>query len=251
MKRILLTLFVVAAAASGHAQTAEDTFSEAGGHYREERFADAAAAYERILAQGYVSAAVYFNLGNSYYRLGRFARAILAYERALRLEPGDADTQFNLRLANLRTTDRIDPVTELFFVSWMRSAVSSVPMSLTRILLVTVWVGLFLALSVLNLFPGMSYDRLLRAAVLILFIGLLPVGGLYFMQRQKVLDRSEAIVLERVVTAKASPDDRSVDAFVIHEGLKVQLGDSVGEWVRITLPDGKVGWVKAEVCERI
>jgi len=42
-----------------------------------------------------------------------------------------------------------------------------------------------------------------------------------------------------------------VDAFVIHEGLKVRITDAVGEWVRIALPDGKVGWVLQTTAERI
>jgi len=54
-----------------------------------------------------------------------------------------------------------------------------------------------------------------------------------------------------VVTAKTSPDIQSLDAFVIHEGLKVRLSDSVAGWVKILLADGKIGWVRAEDCERI
>jgi uncharacterized protein YgiM (DUF1202 family) len=42
-----------------------------------------------------------------------------------------------------------------------------------------------------------------------------------------------------------------VDAFVIHEGAKVKLTDLVGDWVKITLVDGKVGWIPADQCERI
>jgi len=54
-----------------------------------------------------------------------------------------------------------------------------------------------------------------------------------------------------VVTAKTSPDAQSLDAFVAHEGLKVKLSDAVGEWMKIVLPDGKVGWIRAQDCKRI
>jgi SH3-like domain-containing protein len=53
------------------------------------------------------------------------------------------------------------------------------------------------------------------------------------------------------VTAKSSPDVKAVDAFVIHEGVKVKLTDAVGEWVKVTLVDGKIGWIPAVQCERI
>jgi len=33
--------------------------------------------------------------------------------------------------------------------------------------------------------------------------------------------------------------------------VKVKLTDSVGEWVKVTLVDGKIGWIPSEQCERI
>jgi SH3-like domain-containing protein len=42
-----------------------------------------------------------------------------------------------------------------------------------------------------------------------------------------------------------------LDAFVIHEGVKVKLSDSLGDWVKIVLADGKVGWIRSQECERI
>ena len=76
-------------------------------------------------------------------------------------------------------------------------------------------------------------------------------GGILALQLYEASSRAEAIVLDPVVTAKASPDEQSVDTFVIHSGLKVDLGESVGEWVRITLADGKVGWIRNTSCEPI
>ena len=63
--------------------------------------------------------------------------------------------------------------------------------------------------------------------------------------------KDKAVVTAQTVTAKSSPDAKSVDAFVIHEGVKVKLTDAVGDWVKITLVDGKVGWILSEQCERI
>jgi len=114
----LILSFVVAA----EAQTPEEMFQQANDQYREGRYNQAADQYESLLGRGIVSAPLFFNLGNSYYRMGRHAEAILAYERALRLEPGDEDAVFNLKLARMRTIDRIEPVPELFLISWLRAA---------------------------------------------------------------------------------------------------------------------------------
>jgi SH3-like domain-containing protein len=40
-----------------------------------------------------------------------------------------------------------------------------------------------------------------------------------------------------------SPNLRSTEAFVLHEGTAVQVLDTVENWKKIKLSDGKTGWV--------
>lgn len=232
-------------------QPADESFERGNALFREGNFAEAAAAYETILAQGVASAEVYFNLGNAYYRTGEIGRAILNYERAAGLSPGDPDIEHNLELANLRTLDRLERVPEIFLISWLRALASLLPFSVLVIIVALSWIVFFLALAVMNLAVGITVGSWMRWTVLGAIVLLVLFGSLVLVQ---VLERSghdEAIVLAKVVTAKASPDSESADAFVIHEGLKMKLGDQVGEWVKITLSDGKVGWIRSGEFERI
>lgn len=250
MKRWLL-LWLAATAPALRAQTAEDLFQRGNEAYRLGNFREAISQYEAILNQGLVSAEVYFNLGNAHYRQGAVSRAILAYERARRLSPGDEDIEHNLRLANLRTLDRIEPLPELFLVDWFHAATGVFPLSTTAMITFIAWVALFSSLALLSALRIPAMGRIARWTVPLSLVVVLLCGLLLVAQSIKYNDRSEAIVVARVVTAKTSPDPRSVDAFVLHEGLKVRLGDQVGDWVRITLADGKVGWMKSGDCERI
>ena len=97
------------------------TKAEADKAYQENDFAGAIEQYEAILEAGQESAAIYYNLGNSYYKSENIAKAILNYERALLLNPGDADTRFNLELAKSKTIDKVTPTSEVFIVTWFRS----------------------------------------------------------------------------------------------------------------------------------
>ncbi|MGA9365304.1 MAG: tetratricopeptide repeat protein [Bacteroidota bacterium] len=244
-----LTLAVVVVQLS-IAQTAVDEFEKGNSFYRNGQFDQAATAYEQILNQGLATPELYFNLGNAYYRLGKIAPAILSYERALRLAPNDPDTKHNLDLANLKTTDRIEPLPELFFIQWLHSISAVFPIHTTALLFVACWILLFGSLAAFYLFSGESIPGL-RWFALFVAVLLIPIVILLTSQYLDWRSRNNAIVTASVVTAKTSPDSQSVDAFVIHEGLKVALSDAVGDWVRITLADGKVGWIRANECERI
>lgn len=252
MRRCCAALLALASmSVVGLAQTASDDFERGNGLYREGKFAESAAAYEAILKQGYAGAAVYFNLGNAYYRLGRIAPAILAYERALRLQPNDPDIKHNLSLVNLKTSDRIEPLPNLFFIEWLRSLSVIVPLRTTIWLFAAAWALLFGGLAALYLLGSSSGLRFARMLALGAFIALIPLTVLMASQVADSSSRDDAILTAGVVTAKTSPDTQSVDAFVVHEGLKVRLSDSVAGWVKIVLADGKVGWIRAANCERI
>jgi tetratricopeptide (TPR) repeat protein len=252
MRRILISVVLLGGlCASAAAQTAMDEFDRGNAFYRDGKFEQAAAAYEIILKQGSGSPAIYFNLGNSYYRLGKTAPAILAYERALRLRPNDPDVKHNLDLVNLKTLDRIEPLPELFFIEWLRTVSSYMPLHTTIWIFVLEWLILFSSLAALYLLTNPNVLRLFRNITISVLVMLVPFGVLLVTQIADARVRNDAIVTTSVATAKTSPDPQSLDAFVIHVGLKVKLNDSVGDWIKIVLADGKVGWIRSQDCERI
>ena len=55
--------------------------------------------------------------------------------------------------------------------------------------------------------------------------------------------RSEAIVTAPMSGIKSSPDQGSVDKFILHEGSKVKISDRVDSWLKVTIADGSKGWV--------
>lgn len=251
-RRFILALLAAAALTiSAGAQTALDEFERGNAFYREGKFEQATSAYEAILKQGLASPAIYFNLGNSYYRLGKVAPAILAYERALRIQPNDPDIKHNLDLVNLKTIDRIEPLPELFFVEWLRSFSVFVPLHTTVWLFAVSWLALFGSLAMIYLLTNSNALPPFRALMIAAIVVLIPLAILLVTQIVDSRNRNDAIVTPSVVTVKTSPDAQSVDAFVAHEGLRVKLSDAVGEWVKIVLADGKVGWIQSADCERI
>ena len=99
------------------------TKAEADSAYVRGEYQQAITQYESLLKQG-ASADLYYNLGNAYYRTENITRAVLNYERALLLAPSDRDIRFNLQMARSKTTDKITPEQEMFFVTWYHSLVN-------------------------------------------------------------------------------------------------------------------------------
>src|SRR5258706_13098169 len=88
----LLGLSVAVAAPSDDLKAANQLY-DAG------RFAEAAAAYEKIELK---TAHVYYNLGNAWFRQTQLGLAILNYAQARRLAPRDPDILANLKFAQQR-----------------------------------------------------------------------------------------------------------------------------------------------------
>ena len=238
-------------ASAGWAQTSEDVFNRGNELYRAANYQNAAKEYEQIIKQGYTSAELYYNLGNAYYRNEQLARAILSYERAAQLHPNDPDITHNLKLVYLKTIDRIDPVPDMFFIQWMRAVGSLISREIVRFLFLLSWVLLFGSLAMMYFILRPDILRVARIIFFVSFVSVVLWAAMLGIQSFQETRQDKAIITAQIVTAKSSPDDKSVDAFVIHEGVKVKLTDVVGGWVKITLVDGKVGWIPADQCERI
>jgi tetratricopeptide (TPR) repeat protein len=251
MKRLLTFLAVACLAHALHAQTVEQRYQQGNALYQQGKFAEAAAAYETILKAGYTGGEICFNLGNAYYKQGNMGKAILNFERALRFLPADDDVRHNLQLANLQIVDRIDPAPRLFLWDWW-DGIKDV-FSLNAITWLA-WLAVVLFLGSIALIL-LARTYVLRKSGLIASV----VTGVLLLTTAVILggkiadanSNEDAVVTAAIVTAKNSPDPKSSDAFVIHAGLKVRITDSIGQWIRIRLVDGKVGWIEFKSAERI
>src|SRR6266446_4572997 len=109
---------------AGYSQSATELYNQANQSYKAKQFLQAADKYEKLIAQGYKSAEVCYNLGNCYYKIDSVGKCILNYERALKLSPKDEDIIHNLKLAKLKAIDNIQAVPQLAIVTWWNDFVS-------------------------------------------------------------------------------------------------------------------------------
>lgn len=249
MKKIFLLLFTLCCTVLAVAQ--ENAIKEAESSYRQEDYAKTIETYKDILQTYGVSAQVYYNLGNAYYKSGEIASSILNYERALLLDPGDGDIRFNLAIAKQRTTDRIEPLGRFFLVEWFENVQNKFS--------VNAWGTIGIICFILFIFCLILFffSKWLRMKKLGFYTGLcllvIVVLSNVFAANQKynLTNRASAIVFAPTVTVKSTPDVSGTDLFVIHEGTKVFIRNTLGAWSEIELEDGNVGWLPGKDIEKI
>lgn len=230
------------------AQSATQLYTSANTLYKSNQFEQSAAAYEKILMQGYRTPEVYYNLGNSYFKTHNTGKAILNFERAHKLAPEDEDITHNLKLAQLKTVDKLIPVPQLGIVtSWNNLLASQSAKGWGIFALAFLWASLV----VFAIYYFLFKNKLLFAFCFLLFVFSIASVSLAFKQSNAEENSSCAILLVENVNVKSAPDANGTDLFTIHEGLKLELCDQVGNWTKIRLADGKVGWIEKNIFEKI
>lgn len=243
MKRYLFIILVVIPGFLFAREDQTQLWEKANAFYTTEEYQQAISIYEQILSSGGESAKLYFNLGNAYYKAGDVNKAILNYERAKLLAPHDEDIDFNLQIANQFVVTTIEALPQPFFLKWRTSVINRYPadtwayISISAFLIFLLLLGLFI------------FSRRVAIRRISFWIGILVVifsGFTYSFaskQKKKMDERNSAIVFCPRVTVKSSPTETGTDLFLIYEGLKVNITDSLNTWKEIKLSDGNQGWL--------
>ncbi|MBP5318649.1 MAG: tetratricopeptide repeat protein [Paludibacteraceae bacterium] len=227
------------------------TYEEANALYSTEQFQAAVDAYEQLADAGYASADLFYNLGNAYYRTGRLGPSVLNYERALRLDPNNDDVRHNLAFVRNLTVDRIDLISPVFFVSWWRACRNWLSPDAWAWACICCFV-LFLGMLALYLFSRQLVWRKTGFGVAIAaFVFTVICFCMAYQSKEAALNTNEAIVYQPTVTLKSSPDNSGTDLFILHEGTKVVIRDSLGEWVEVRIDNGSTGWLPASSIAQI
>lgn len=248
--KLIYLLFAVSLTLPAFAQT-DTLWQKANALYTEGKYAEAADAFLQVEKSGKTSAALYYNAANAFYKQDEMAKAILYYERALRLSPADEDTRYNLELANLQIVDKIEPVPQFFLVSWLQALYTALSFD--------TWaaVGLLLFAAVLALMLLVFFSSSVRRKKLAFFLAIVLFCASLFstyiaVHEKRRFDRHvEAIIFATVTSIKGSPDSTGVDLFVLHEGTKVTILETIGEWKKIKTADGNQGWLPTSAIESI
>jgi hypothetical protein len=230
---------------------AQSGFEKGNVLYQKGQYEQAIQAYESVLDSHQQSAELYFNLGNCYYKLHQVAPSIYNYEKALVLAPDDVDIKNNLKFAHKLTIDEVKEVPKVGFAKLLRDFTGMYHFNTWA------WISIVFGFLFLGFFIGyyFSPDTLSKR---IFFFGMflwliflfLSIGAGIFEKNHFVNERP-AIVFSEVVEVKSEPQKASPATFILHEGTKVFVEETLGKWKKIELTDGTEGWIENEAIREV
>lgn len=227
-------------------QSAEQWFEQANGAYNAGCYDSALMLYNRIVADDLESVPLYFNMGNAYYKKQEYPMAIYYYEKALKLDPSNDDVRTNLAIANLAIVDKIEPVPQSFFEKGWNGLKCSLSGQQWTILSIVAFALLLVSAFLFLRSRNIGLRKLGFFAGLVMFV-VFALSVLFAAQLKKAaLTEDQAIIMNPTVTVKSTPNEASIDLFVLHEGTKVEILDHADGWNKIKIANGSIGWLQAE-----
>jgi tetratricopeptide (TPR) repeat protein len=241
----LIYLLILFISSSLFATDETTSFAKANQLYQQGKYQEALTKFEAIAQQnsGQISAELYFNIANCYYQTHQVAPAIFNYEKALLVNPDFENAKTNLEFAKKLRLDDIKEIPKV--------GVGKLLFDFTTVLHYDIWAWLAVVFSILLVvcfvvyyfsekvivkrifFIGMSVQILLIA--LFIFFG--------FFQKSQIEKEQPAIVFAEEVELMKEPNASQKSKQTLHEGTKVFVLSTKGDWKKVRLTDDTIGWI--------
>lgn len=243
MKKILILLLLIANVLN--AQDEQKIFESANEMYRQQNYEKAIEYYKTLEKYNLISSELFYNLGNSYYKLNKVGPSIYYYEKALKLNPLNKDVQNNLVFARRLALDNIEELPKTVFQKLNSRYLQKLSYNQWAIVSI-VFCVLGSLLFLLFYFSNQPRSkRTFFITSLISFLFLIISLTITYNQFSYFKNNKVAIVFAEETEVRNAPSLNSEEVFTLHEGTKVIVLDTIDDWKKIKIADGKIGWIIA------
>lgn len=246
----LLIVFLLILTNSVRSQDPVETnFTAANTAYEQKDYPKAITAYEAILATGTQAATLYYNLGNSYYQQNIIGKAILNYEKSLLLQASE-DTQHNLEMAQSKQVDQLSSAGSSP-KQWWENMIRTFSINAWTLLMILLFWGTIAGW----IFWLIGKERAQRKRGFVMGIVGIPfvllIGFVASVRNELQQDSHRAILLEKEIDLRISPDPKGKVLNILHEGVELNLLEEINDWYHVRLINGDQGWLPEDSFERI
>lgn len=231
---------------------AQGSFEKGNALYQKGQYLQAAQTYESIIKDDKQhSAELYFNLGNCYYKLNKVALSIYNYEKALVLKQNDIETINNLKFAKKLTIDEIKEVPKVGFAKLVQNFTGIFNYDNWA------WISVGIAFAFLLSFIGYYFSQLTLSkriyfiGMFVLLFALILCVSAGIIEKDRFNNDRPAIVFAEMTEVRSEPQKGGSSIFLLHEGAKVYVKETLENWKKIELTDGTEGWIDASAIKEV
>ena len=252
MKKIILIITVILISFSVFANKKEQQkiIQKANELYKSEKYQEAIFTYKKVLDNGYESAELYYNIGNTYFKINKLGYAILYYEKAKLLDPNNKKNNQNLKFAQSFIKNDIKNIPEFFVKKAVLQIIISKSSNFWAFLSIFLFIFGITFLILFLFFKKNQLKKFLFVIAILFFV----FSGTFIIFSHKMKQYSseskQAIVIKNT-TMNSSPEFESEDLYILPEGIKVSILNKSEDWYEIKLSNGKIGWLTDENIEKI
>ena len=242
----LLLLLVSLIVPAARAVDSTNAFYAANTLYDQSHFADAAAAYGKLLESNPRSETLYFNLGNAWFKAGQMGRAIAAYREAERLAPREPGIRFNLQFVRKKVSGN-----ESVPGSLAHRALSALTVNEWTLLAGVAFWSWFGLLAWREARPGSrgavsGYTATVGVVTMVL-IGCAAAAASQWGKVEAVVSVPEAIVRSGPLNeAKVLHQLRDGVELTLLDKMDVMSGEQKQTWIQVRDSAGRAGWLKSD-----
>jgi tetratricopeptide (TPR) repeat protein len=234
-RRGWLFLLILLSLGKNVAADAAADFSAASELYARGKFAEAAAAYEKMLPADGQSLALLFDCGNAEFKAGHLGLAIAAYRRAELLAPRDAELRANLGFVRSQVPGAAQR--ESRWQNWL----GALTLNETTVLAAVLFWALFALLASRLIRPALALR--LRSATRWVSVLMVLAGALLAWQAANHFAVSVAVVTNPEAPARSGPFDDAQNVFTARDGAELRVLDRHDDWLQVADGAGKIGWL--------
>jgi tetratricopeptide (TPR) repeat protein len=247
MKKIILIVLFFTTYMFANSVT--NDFDNGNQLYQAGKYQEAIKRYEQLLKSGVHSSELYFNIGNCYFKLHKTAPAIFNFEKALLLNPNDCEILNNLDFVKKTTIDEVVEAPKVGFSALIQSFTSSHHYN-TWAWIAVVFSILFLISFIIYFFSISTLVKRIFFTSMIVFL-LADLVSIFSGFYEKSISENQhfAIVFENSISVKSEPKSSATEVFVLHEGTKVSVLETMNSYKKIQLLDLKQGWIKSSALK--
>ena len=183
--------------------------------------------------------------------MNKVAPSIYNYEKALVLHPEDTDIANNLKFAQKLTIDEVKEVPKVGFAKLLRDFTAIYHYNTWA------WISVVFGLLFLGFFIGYYFSpatvskRIFFFGMFVWILFLLISLGSAIFEKNHFVNERPAIVFAEATEVKSEPQKASPATFVVHEGTKVFVEETLGKWKKIQLTDGTEGWIGSAAIREV